>query len=108
MHSVRVLEAAAIEAEEAAAWYEVRRAGLGAEFRAVFKAALDRLQDEQVSGTPWPGVLSKRGVKRIGMKRFPFHVVFLATDTTAVVLAVAHHRRRPGYWRGRLAGARKS
>ncbi len=33
MHSVRVLEAAAIEAEEAAAWYEARRAGLGSEFR---------------------------------------------------------------------------
>jgi hypothetical protein len=102
MHSVRVLEAAALEAEEAAVWYEMRRSGLGKEFRAAFKVALDRLREERVPGTPWPGVLSKRGVKRIGMKRFPFHVVFVATDMASVVLAVAHHRRRPGYWRGRL------
>lgn len=105
MHSVRMLEAAAIEAEEAAAWYEMQRADLGSEFRAAFKVVLDRLREERVPGTPWPGALSKRGVKRMGMKRFPFYVVFVATDTTWVVLAVAHHRRRPGYWRRRLRHA---
>jgi toxin ParE1/3/4 len=102
MRAVQVLEAAALEAAEAAAWYEARRAGLGAEFRQVFKGALDTLAEGRISGAPWPGHLGERGVKRLGMKRFPFHVVFVVIGTAAVVLAVAHHRRRPSYWRARV------
>lgn len=36
------------------------------------------------------------------MDRFPFSIVFLQHDETAFVVAFAHHRRRPGYWRARL------
>jgi len=45
MRSVRVLEAAATEAAEAAGWYEARRNGLGAGLRSEFKLALDRLRE---------------------------------------------------------------
>ena len=102
MRSVRILEAAAVEAAEAAAWYEMRRKGLGAEFRAEFKVALDRLREAILRGTPWPGRLGERGVKRLLMQRFPFSVVFVATAEGVTVLALAHHRRKPGYWRDRL------
>lgn len=105
MRSVRVLEAAAIEAEEAAAWYEARRARLGGEFREAFKVALECLREDRVPGTPWPSRLGERGVKRIGMKRYPFYVVFVAAQAETVVLAVAHHRRRPAYWRDRVPAA---
>jgi toxin ParE1/3/4 len=106
MRSVRVLEAAAAEAEAAAKWYEDQRAGLGGEFREAFKQALDVLHEGLVPGTPWPGHLGERGVKRIRIKRFPFHVVFVAPDAASEVLvAVAHQRRRPGYWRDRVPGA---
>jgi hypothetical protein len=102
MRSVQVLEPAALEAEAAARWYEDQRAGLGGEFREAFKAALDTLGGGLVSGSPWPGPLGERGVKRIRVKRFPFHIVFVAPGITSVVIAVAHYRRRPGYWRDRL------
>jgi toxin ParE1/3/4 len=105
MRAVHVLEAAALEAAEAAAWYEARRAGLGGEFRQVFRGAIDTLSEGLVSGAPWPGPLAERGIRRLGMRRFPFHVVFVVVDATAVVLAVAHHRRRPGYWRNRVGEA---
>ena len=106
MPSVQVLEAAALEAEAAAKWYEDQRTGLGVEFREALKAALDKLRDGLLTGSPWPGRLGERGVKRIRMKRFPYHVVFVSPETTLVVLAVAHHRRRPGYWSNRLGDAR--
>ena len=102
MRSLRVLEAAAVEAAEAAAWYEARRKGLGAEFRSEFKVALDRLREAILRGTPLPGGLGERGVKRLLMQRFPFSVVFVATGEGVTVLALAHHRRKPGYWRDRL------
>ena len=56
-----------------------------------------------VPGSPWPGRLGERGVKRILLKRFPLSVVFVDTGSGKVVLAVAHHRRRPAYWRGRVS-----
>ncbi|SRR6266404_4345608 len=45
MPAVRILEAAAAEAVGAAAWYESQRAGLGADFREDFRAALDTLEE---------------------------------------------------------------
>ena len=34
--------------------------------------------------------------------RFPYHVIYLETATDIRILAVAHDRRKPGYWRERL------
>ncbi len=42
-------------------------------------------------------------IHKAGLKRFPFHVIYRATGTQIIVLAVAHQRRRPAYWMGRLA-----
>jgi hypothetical protein len=35
------------------------------------------------------------------LSAFPFSIIYWVTDDAIIVLAVAHHRRRPGYWRGR-------
>jgi hypothetical protein len=102
MRSVRLLEPAVVEAEEAAGWYESWREGLGGDFRKEFELALDTLREKVLPGKPWPGRLGERGVKRILMKRFPFFVVFVKVDAALVVLAIAHYRRRPAYWRSRL------
>jgi toxin ParE1/3/4 len=103
MPGVRILEAAAAEAAGAAAWYESQRSGLGADFREDFRASLAALQEGVVPGAPWPGRLGERGVKRLLLKRFPFSIVFVVSGGGKVVLAVAHHRRRPAYWRGRVS-----
>jgi hypothetical protein len=50
MPAVRVLEAAAVEATEAAAWYEAHRAGLGDEFREELKRTFDRLAEQRAPG----------------------------------------------------------
>jgi plasmid stabilization system protein ParE len=103
MRSVRLLELAATEAAEAAAWYETQRAGLGYDFREEFRVALDLLRQDPTPGRRWPGRLGERGVIRIAMKRFPFFLVFLNVNSESVVLAVAHHRRRPAYWSKRTS-----
>jgi len=63
--SVKVLDAAAEEAAEAAAWYERQREGLGFEFQEAIEAALDLLEDEIVPLTPVPGIAGKRDAKRL-------------------------------------------
>lgn len=36
------------------------------------------------------------------VRRLPYHVVYLETAEELRILAVAHDRRRPGYWQTRL------
>ena len=99
---VRILDEAAEEAAEAAAWYEVQRSGLGAEFERAVDAALDLLEDEIVPLTTMPGVAGKQGAKRLLLRRFPYDVVVRERIGESVVVAFAHQSRRPGYWRARL------
>jgi toxin ParE1/3/4 len=40
-------------------------------------------------------------VRFLPVHGFPYRVVFLHEPEVIVVLAVAHSRRRPGYWRDR-------
>jgi hypothetical protein len=37
--------------------------------------------------------------------RFPFSLVYRVLESEVEVLAVAHGKRRPGYWRSRLPRA---
>ena len=104
MRVVRIHGAAAEEAAEAAAWYEKERPGLGSEFAQAIDAALDLLEEEIIPLTAMPGSAVAQGVKRLLLRRFPYAVVVQERGTEILVLAFAHHARRPGYWRGR-AGA---
>jgi toxin ParE1/3/4 len=102
MRKVRILEEAAEEAAEAAAWYELQRPGLGAQFEHAVDAALDLLEEEIIPLAALPGVAGERGAKRLILKRFPYDVVVSEVSDEFVVVAFAHQSRRPGYWRARL------
>jgi toxin ParE1/3/4 len=105
MRTVRLHPAAAQEAVEAAAWYELQQSGLGAEFSSAVQAALDLLEGEAFPLLPMPGVAARRGAMRLMLKRFPFAIVVVDQGDEILVLAVAHHSRRPGYWRDRRSAS---
>ncbi len=88
-------EEAAEEAIEAAAWYERERVGLGVEFSQAVNAAIDLLEEEIVPLTNMPGTAGSRGVKRLLLKRFPYDVVVRELPEEVIVVALAHHSRRP-------------
>ena len=102
MRRVRLLEDAAQEAIEAAAWYEHERVGLGQEFVRALDTALDLLEEEIIPLIPMSGAGDRQRVKRIILKRFPYDIVVLERPDEVLIVAVAHHSRRPGYWRHRL------
>jgi toxin ParE1/3/4 len=99
---VRVLEQAAEEAIESAAWYEQERPGLGTEFERAINAAIDLLEDDIVPLTNMPGAAGARGIKRLVLRRFPYDIVVREFSDEIIVVAIAHQSRRPGYWRDRL------
>lgn len=102
MRRIRILQEAAEEAIEAAAWYEGERAGLGTEFSQAVDAAIDLLEDDIVPLTTMPGKAGERGAMRLLLKRFPYDIVVRESPDEVTVVAVAHQSRRPGYWRDRL------
>ena len=94
----RFHEAAEAEHLEAIAFYESRRAGLGRVYLREFEAALSRIEDG-------PGrfrIERKPNIRRLSLTRFPLKVVFREIEGVVQILAVAHKRRRAGYWSGRL------
>jgi toxin ParE1/3/4 len=102
MRVLRIHAAAAEEAAEAVAWYEKEHIGLGSEFERAVDAALDLLEQDIVPLTSARGMAGNRGVKRLLLRRFPYSVIVLERTAEFVVIAFAHHARRPGYWRDRL------
>jgi toxin ParE1/3/4 len=90
------------ELTAAAEWYEARRTGLGQDFVAEVDRALLVIQDNPETWPRWPGVKARVPVRKFVLQRFPFAIPYLVHDETIIVLAVAHGRRRPGYWLSRL------
>jgi toxin ParE1/3/4 len=89
---------AALEHEKQAAYYESKSSGLGRRYHMAFLAALER-----VCETPHRYKLAvSPDIRRFALRGFPFYILYRESDGTVQVLAVAHDRRRPGYWAGRL------
>lgn len=42
------------------------------------------------------------GLRRILLHRFPFSLVYSIEADLILVIAIAHHGRRPGYWQSRV------
>ena len=50
---------------------------------------------------PQLGVLWRHGKRRLIIQRFPYSIIYTVSGDEIRILAVAHHSRRPGYWRAR-------
>jgi plasmid stabilization system protein ParE len=86
------------EAEIAAAfsWYLERNPQAAEAFRAEVLETIDSLSD---APTKWK--LGEDGTRRRVLRHFPYTVFFDVEGDSVFVLAVAHQRRAPGYWRTR-------
>ncbi len=94
---------AAREVESIFGWYERRRPGLGDDFLAQLDQDLALITENPRSAPPWKGPAAEQlGVRVLLMRRYPFLLPYLTREDQVVVLAVAHVRRRPGYWLRRL------
>ena len=82
------------EAEEAAAWYrDEAGVDVAERFERALAAALERIR---VSPGRWPRI--GQLVRRVRLARFPYLIVYVPRADASVVVAVAHQKRRPGYW----------
>ena len=92
----RYLPSAREELNEAAAHYEASVPGLGDAFLDDVERAIETVRE-----SPRIGVRTQRRLRKMILHRFPFSIVYVERDEEIVIVAVAHQRRRPGYWRRR-------
>jgi plasmid stabilization system protein ParE len=90
-------EDALAEVEEDRAWYRNR----GESVEAGFLRELDHAI-QQVANAPmqWPQYLA--GTRRYVFPTYPYSLVYFVEGDVIKVVAIAHDKRRPGYWRRRL------
>ncbi len=94
--------AATIELEQAEDWYEGERAGLGEELSAEVDRALQIIGESPTNWPRWPNSPPAPVLRRFVLSRFPFALAYMVEPKRVIVLAIAHTRRRPGYWLHRL------
>ena len=87
------------ELREAALYYEGQRAGLGGELRVEIEAALARILRNPKAFTQVDDLQRRKCL----VGRFPYSIIFEELEEVIHVMAVAHQRRRPGYWSSRTA-----
>ena len=93
---VSLLPQAEEEIKEAFHWYFVRSQFAADAYRTEVVAAIDGLTEDPLM---WP--VDDEGVRYYILQRFPYTIHYEVTGSVVTVLAVAHQRRRPGYWQAR-------
>jgi plasmid stabilization system protein ParE len=94
---VRLHPEARAELREARRWYFERSPLSATAFAHAVDNAVGRLVE---SPTRYP--LADYGTRKIVLQRFPFNIFYRPGETEIVIVAVAHQKRRPGYWSGRV------
>jgi plasmid stabilization system protein ParE len=97
MSKVTFHEAASAEVNEAAKYYEERVPGLGLLFLAAVEEAT-----EKVLANPEAFQLVGDEIRHKLIRRFPYSLLYVIEPDRIRVIAVAHQKRRPGYWSHRL------
>jgi plasmid stabilization system protein ParE len=77
-------------------WYDERNPSAANAFVLELDDAIRQIQSHPES---WP--LHMRGTRKFLFRRFPYGVIYRIIESTIQVIAVAHGRRRPGYWKSR-------
>lgn len=97
--TTRILDEARAELRDAVRWYEERGTGLGDALRDEVLARLRFLVQFPLSAPVW---LEDPSFRCATLRRFPYRLFYFIEDDVIVVAAVAHDRRRSGYWRSRV------
>lgn len=97
MKQIKFHPDAAVEVTEAAQYYETRILGLGSDLLVEAERALD-----QILTSPEASQRIGRRVRRKSLWRFPYNLIYAVYPERIRILAFAHQKRRPFYWRKRL------
>lgn len=97
MIGYRFLSPAEEEMTEASLFYEKASHGLGSDFLDDVQHAINIVRSQPLIGRDLGD-----GFRRVLLSKFPFSLIHAIASNEIVIVAVAHQRRRPDYWRERV------
>ena len=95
--SIEFLSAARVEFDQAFDWYASRSHGAAIGFASAVEDVIDK-----VLAGPERFARTYAGCQYCPLPRYPYSLVYYSTKGRVTFVAVAHAKRRPGYWRTRL------
>ena len=99
MNRVRFVQPARLEILAEVAYYHRLEAGRGTKFLEAVEDATARALAYPLAGSP-----AQNKTRRVFLRDFPFALVYRSDEHGITIYALAHHARRPGYWRSRTEG----
>lgn len=85
------------EFREAARYYENEAPGIGVTFVAEVRRAI-----RSIIANPYAAAPLGSGIRSNVLKHFPYNILYAVDEDLLVIIAVAHQKRRPRYWRARI------
>lgn len=83
---------------EAARYYESEAPGVGLAFIVEVHQAISLLASHPRSAKKVRGSIRKKP-----LPHFPYNLLYSIESDLIIIVAVAHHKRRPTYWQSRLS-----
>ena len=96
MKAIEFHPGAQVDYDESLDWYASRSAPAARKFAEAVDKSLRRIQRNPEQFRAVDALH-----RECTLQRFPFRIIFRATNEQIVVVAVVHAKRRPRYWRDR-------
>ena len=93
---VRFLVTARRELKDAVLYYNASQPRLGDEFRDEVWETIQRIKKFPEAWHPLSA-----SIRRCQMNRFPYGLIYVASENEILIIAVAHLHRAPEYWHSR-------
>jgi toxin ParE1/3/4 len=85
------------ELDGAIAYYERQNVGLGLDLLSQIEKVIGKIQQNPNLGTPY----KIEGIRRYATQRFPYLIFYTELEEVIWVIAIAHAKRKPNYWKTR-------
>ena len=85
------------ELRNAGRWYYERSPLSATAFAHAVDNAVSRIKE-----APNSFQLAEHDTRKLVLQRFPFNIFYRTGEAEIVIVAVAHQKRRPGYWSSRV------
>lgn len=100
MTTVEYHEAAEDELLTEIHYLEIQARGLGRRFFAEVQRT-----ENLIGQFPKSGAEISPGIRKVILHKFPYSIIYTIETDTLLILALAHHSRRPAYWSDRVKGS---
>jgi plasmid stabilization system protein ParE len=95
--TLEYLELAKLKFHDAIAFYEIEQKGLGKKFESEIQSSINR-----IIRFPTAYIKVKSSVRKCVLHTFPYNIVYAIEEKHILIIAIAHHHRKPDYWVERM------